>query len=1084
MLSFKRPRIAVAIVTMNKRSAVLQLLDYLKTRNIPVYVTDNASTDGTAEAVRETHPWVCLLASKHNLGGTGGFNCAVLAALTSGAHYIVLIDDDALPVDDCLEQMADFLDQKGDYAYVAPAVYISSKPGILQETGGDLQPFREPAVEAWNRFRPGAEVAERALDIGYASACCLMIRAESILRVGVMEWGYFLFSDDVDWCVRLNRSAGRGACLPGAKVQHDFPWAKPFASMRLYFFHRNNLLLFSRIMLHDQRYRTALRGALTRTFRSWIRAWAAGDQEVKSTLAAAFSDAFHGRYGAWRNKPAPVAITQKPLNKAFFERKSVCRVLLVIHMEEFLEPMVKRLRELAGSCELSIDLLCDAHRVEHWRATGLFEKVTGRAPWYIRRMLEPIRLRQGRYDLSVEDMFMDPRDPTGMAGREAALFHAGEIYFMPNRFWASYLALPAAPAMAWLAGYAMSIFFPKAPAATPPPQEARALLDKINIESIRGQPGFRYGNQSLIAAAHKLAQDPAAADALIGRVEQAGGYHELCALEVLAPSPCKTRKSRNPGDETTLFSIITPLRNTRPSWLRDLIESVRKQTYSKWEFFLVDDGSEEKETLDEISNNRHQDRRIKFLKLEKQSGISMATNYGAVHARGEYLVFLDHDDKVAPCLLEALAEHIKLNGKPAILYADEDRFNDAFDRCWPGVKGDFSRWNLWNTNYLHHPVAVRKDMFDQVGGLRSDFDGSQDLDLILRLIEREASVCHIPEILYHMRIHEGSLASSAQSKAYAHERGLKAVNEAFQRTSFPANAEFIADMPGHFALVPTGKNAIEIAVVAVDYAGTQRPNQLDACWPGARILRIEHGPRLGLKILDAMRSTPGDVLIVTDQSCHPRFEGGFERLARYALLPGVGMVTPQVRDNEGRLIHAGLSIGGVVPVRAWHRGCCADHAGYGGWMRSIHEVDAPSPWCFAISKFNVERLFEGMGTPFSGEALCSVLDWSMTLTRNVNCVHLFLGTMQAVMTRDHGVADDLKHFPKQDFTRWAIKWREVVLSTPRLWSKHLSSVAEDIRFKGTRDVLLEALGAGYYWDEASAGVLYDAAYGGTLDSRG
>jgi GT2 family glycosyltransferase len=160
------PRIAAAIATMNKRAAVLGLLARLDEEKIPAFVTTNACSDGTPEAVRAAFPAVTVLESAHNLGGTGGFNCAMLAALAAQPRYLALIDDDALPDRGCLAQLADFLDAHPDHAFAVPAIHIASRPEWLQETGGDVRFDREVAVESWNRLRENEGLPEH-FEIGH-----------------------------------------------------------------------------------------------------------------------------------------------------------------------------------------------------------------------------------------------------------------------------------------------------------------------------------------------------------------------------------------------------------------------------------------------------------------------------------------------------------------------------------------------------------------------------------------------------------------------------------------------------------------------------------------------------------------------------------------------------------------------------------------------------------------------------------------------------------------------------------------------------------------------------------------------------
>jgi GT2 family glycosyltransferase len=308
-------------VTYNHKAPLLTLLDFLASRDIPTFLTENACADGTREAVRGRFTNVSMLESPANLGGCGGFNCAVLAALSAGTDYILLIDDDALPLDDCIEQLADFLDAHRDYVFAAPAVYMTSRPDTLQEAGGAVDFAKPCPVEAWYRFHVRPQLPAH-LDIDYASACCLMVRTEAIMRLGVMDWNYFIFYDDVDWSLRLRRAfQKKAACVTTARVVHDFPWAKPFAPMRLYFLRRNGLYLLSRLREGNASQRV-VRSTVLQILRPWFYCRLIGDREWAQTLRDAFVDAWHGRYGKWR-APVQFARGRKKLDVEFFRQHGI-----------------------------------------------------------------------------------------------------------------------------------------------------------------------------------------------------------------------------------------------------------------------------------------------------------------------------------------------------------------------------------------------------------------------------------------------------------------------------------------------------------------------------------------------------------------------------------------------------------------------------------------------------------------------------------------------------------------------------------------------------------------------------------------
>ncbi len=478
------PRIAAAIVTMNKRDALLALLARLDEEQIPAFVTTNACSDGTPDAVRAAFPAVTVLESAHNLGGTGGFNCAMLAALDVQPRYLALIDDDALPDRGCLAQLADFLDAHPDHVLAVPAIHIASRPEWLQETGGDVCFDREVAVESWNRFRENDGLPEH-LEIGYGSACTLLVRADAVQRVGVMDWNYFLFCDDVDWCLRLRDEVGAAACLTGARSIHDFPWGKPLSLPRLYYFQRNNLLLLSRWRPAERSLRS-LRRPLARLVRDCLLAAAAGDAEMRDTLAAALRDALRGRFGKWRDERSFPA-GRPGVGVAEFRARGVARVLVNVKNEQLIPEMIAEVRRLGGD-GLAIDALCEAHRVEVLRASGVFGDVIGRDP---RRRAVPAQLaalRRRRYDVVVTDASMEPRFAFDAMGRAAMFYHAGSLFEAAQRPARLLIASFLAPTLGSVAAWLLAWRFAARPSLGAPPAEARPLLEKLGIDPRAGHP--------------------------------------------------------------------------------------------------------------------------------------------------------------------------------------------------------------------------------------------------------------------------------------------------------------------------------------------------------------------------------------------------------------------------------------------------------------------------------------------------------------------------------------------------------------------------------------------------------------------
>src|SRR5581483_11316585 len=156
-------------------------------------------------------------------------------------------------------------------------------------------------------------------------------------------------------------------------------------------------------------------------------------------------------------------------------------------------------------------------------------------------------------------------------------------------------------------------------------------------------------------------------------------------------------------------------------------------------------------------------------------------------AGGEYLAFVDHDDELEPDALAEVALRIAADPSLDVLYTDDDQIDVDGRRFSPQFKPDWSPELLTSYMYLAHLLVVRRSRFEEVGGMRLGFEGSQDYDLALRITERTGHVAHIPRVLYHWRVTPGSTAHSGNEKPYSFEAGRRAVAEAFERRNVSAD---------------------------------------------------------------------------------------------------------------------------------------------------------------------------------------------------------------------------------------------------------------------------------------------------------
>ena len=225
------------------------------------------------------------------------------------------------------------------------------------------------------------------------------------------------------------------------------------------------------------------------------------------------------------------------------------------------------------------------------------------------------------------------------------------------------------------------------------------------------------------------------------------------------------------------ISILVPLYNTPKEFLLQMIDSVKYQTYGKWELCLADGSDPQHSYVGEICRQyTKEDSRILYRKLDRNEGISGNTNQCLSLASGEYIGLFDHDDILHP---EALYEYVKvINEQQAdYIYCDETTFkgNNINHMLTMHFKPDYAPDNLRANNYICHFSVFKRSLLEGAELFRTKFDGSQDHDMILRLTDRAEHIVHVPRLLYYWRSHAGSVASDISAKSYAIDSARGAV---------------------------------------------------------------------------------------------------------------------------------------------------------------------------------------------------------------------------------------------------------------------------------------------------------------------
>lgn len=260
-------------------------------------------------------------------------------------------------------------------------------------------------------------------------------------------------------------------------------------------------------------------------------------------------------------------------------------------------------------------------------------------------------------------------------------------------------------------------------------------------------------------------------------------------MKLNEPNEAELESQRNTKFKNSpKISIVTPMYHTPVKFFDELVQSLISQTYSNWELCLAD-GSEEKNA--EIEKICSKDDRIKYKFIGKNKGISGNSNEALKLATGDYIGLLDHDDVLAEFALYEVVKVVNNHPEVEFVYSDEDKLDDIEKKRYnPYFKSDFGPDTLRANNYICHFSIFRKDLMEKLGGFRSEFDGAQDYDIILRMSENTKNIYHIPKILYHWRVHELSTAKEGgHAKPYAYNAGQKAVEEHIKRLGLKGNVE-------------------------------------------------------------------------------------------------------------------------------------------------------------------------------------------------------------------------------------------------------------------------------------------------------
>lgn len=536
------------------------------------------------------------------------------------------------------------------------------------------------------------------------------------------------------------------------------------------------------------------------------------------------------------------------------------------------------------------------------------------------------------------------------------------------------------------------------------------------------------------------------------------------------------------SDERT-FSIVVPLYNTPPQFLKEMIQSVIDQTYGKWELCMADGSDESHRDVEEIClAYAQQDTRIRYKKLEANRGISGNTNACLDMATGDYIGLFDHDDLLHPAALFEVMRTIHETGADFV-YTDENTFhNTPRDAFCPHYKPDYAPDTLRTNNYICHFTVFSKELLEKAGRFRSQFDGSQDYDMVLRLTEKAMRIVHIPKILYYWRAHKNSVAQEVSAKPYVIEAAQGAIREHLERVG----------------LVGTVENTCVPSMYRVRYALTAQPlvsivianrnhaSDLRACitsiyektsYPNFEIVVVENNSdeeeiwdyyqelseTSKAKIVTwnspdgafnysalnnfGVSCCHGDYYILLNNDVEIISADWIQEMLMFAQRKDIGAVGAKLYYPDDTIQHAGVGLGIMGVAAHYHRGFPRNHPGYMGRLIYAHNVSAVTAACAMIPRQvwqQVGGLDESFAVAFNDVDLCM---------RIRQAGYLIVWTPYAELYHYESKSRGLEDTPEKrkrflgEVTRFQTRWEDELKAGDPYYNPNLSLNKEDFSLK-------------------------------------
>lgn len=432
--------------------------------------------------------------------------------------------------------------------------------------------------------------------------------------------------------------------------------------------------------------------------------------------------------------------------------------------------------------------------------------------------------------------------------------------------------------------------------------------------SMSGMKGSLYTCKKLVKAGEKSVKDVAHS---IKRLVGISGDNYKTWEKAHRVKEHEIQAQRETAFEDQVkISIIVPAYRTPEKFLREMIESVRNQSYQNWELCIAD-GSIDGSIQGILEEYAKKDDRVKYEELKENYGISGNTNAALALATGDYLALLDHDDLLTPDALYEVVKRIN-ETKADVLYTDEDKVTmDLKEYFEPNFKPDFSLDLLRSCNYICHFFVVKNTVFQKVGLFREECNGSQDFDFILRCTSAAERVEHIARILYHWRCHPNSTAGDPRSKMYCYEAGKRSLELDLAAHGIEGTSVAIDSHFGYYRVTYPFDPKAKLAVLILPHGGkeqaarTMESVKANAGEKQIKLIEVvrNEGETVPAACNRLVNGTDADYLLFLQAGMQVEAEETLNVLLGNCARPEVGAVSPTILLNGKFVAHSGMLVG-------------------------------------------------------------------------------------------------------------------------------------------------------------------------------